>query len=245
MTSPTRGELWKQLKDAGVQPAKHFREYSTAELQAAVDKLEGRVTEPAAPGNDPAAFQAAYQALLAEEEAPGPSIPVSSEPVGDPRLRNQAGTTQNTHGPDEPLRIDPETGYIWYLEEVRKAGHAAPRGRRIVPFTDTGVKEATFRDGAGDSEMFELPGDQRRRGEAKVTLPSYQVGIYKDPRFPFKIHVYNEDRGFDLFEVWEFFGGRDLVPDTCKVKYVSSTLCYDMQTTIRTIQDIAREKNLI
>lgn len=80
--------------------------------------------------------------------------------------------------------------------------------------------------------------------QAKITLPSYQVGIYKDPRFPFKIHEYNDVRGFDFFEVNDFYGGSDLVPAAIKRMYVESSLCYDIRTVVRAIEDEARHLQL-
>ena len=80
--------------------------------------------------------------------------------------------------------------------------------------------------------------------EVKITLPSYQVGVFLDPRFPFKIHTYNGAQGFDLFDIQKYYGGSDLVPSEIKRVYVSNDLCYDIRTTIRAIQNEAREIQL-
>ena len=40
--------------------------------------------------------------------------------------------------------------------------------------------------------------------EIKVTLPSYQTGIFRAPNMPFKIHSYQGTRGFDLEEVQKY-----------------------------------------
>jgi hypothetical protein len=86
--------------------------------------------------------------------------------------------------------------------------------------------------------------EQARTSEVKVTLPSFQVGCYLDRRFPFKIHVYNENRGFDLQDVEKYYGGRELVPQEVLRKYVENVLCYDIPTVIRAIQTEARELQL-
>jgi hypothetical protein len=90
---------------------------------------------------------------------------------------------------------------------------------------------------AGDyTETFEIPGTEQRQAEVRVTLPAYQVGIYRDPRFPFKVHCYNGVEGFDLFEVQDFWGGAELVPAEVKRMYVENDLCYDIRTTVRAIE---------
>jgi hypothetical protein len=79
----------------------------------------------------------------------------------------------------------------------------------------------------------------------KITLPSYQVGIYKDPRFPFKIHTYNGREGFNLFEVEHYYGGSELVPATCKRVYIENDLCYDVRSVIQSIQNEYRQLQLM
>src|SRR5690606_38416308 len=104
-----------------------------------------------------------------------------------------AGLRTNTHGPDDPIRVD-ENGLIWYQDEVRKAAFPKPRGRRVLKYNDPGVKTVTVRNGEY-LETFEMPGEGvGRPSEARITLPSYQVGIYKDPKLPFKIVTYDGQR---------------------------------------------------
>ena len=95
---------------------------------------------------------------------------------------------------------------------------------------------------AGIDEALTSPG---KPAEVKITLPSYQVGIYKDPRFPFKIHCYNGREGFNLFEVQRYYGGAELVPEECKRVYIENDLCYDVRTVIRAIQSEHRQLQLI
>jgi hypothetical protein len=148
-----------------------------------------------------------------------------------------AGQRMNTQAEGEPLRID-EQGLVWYVEEISKPAFPKPRGRRVLTYLETGVKQVTSeRDNAGYVETFEVAGDeQARTAEVKVTLPSFQVGKYKDPRYPFLIHVYNNNRGFDLHEVETYYGGAELVPKEVKRMYVENVLCYDMRTVVREIQ---------
>ena len=153
-----------------------------------------------------------------------------------------AGIRQNTTGTREVLGVD-EHGFAWYQYEIRKPSFPQPRKRRVLKYIDTGTKIQTVQNGKF-IETFEVAGDERRESEARITLPSYQVGIYKDPRFPFKIHVYNENRGFDLFEIQDFYGGPDLVPMEIKRIYIENVLCYDIRTTVRAIEAEARRLDL-
>jgi|GEM_PF-4197974 len=161
--------------------------------------------------------------------------------VGGLDVNEHAGITSNSHGKDEVLYVD-EHGNQWFQREVRKPAYPKPRGRRVLRYSDPGVKQETIKVGDYE-ETFEVAGDPQnsRPAEIKVTLPSYQTGIYKAPNLPFKVHTYNGARGFDLEDVQRFYGGADLVPDTVKKVYVSTDLCYDITTTIRAIKDEARE----
>jgi len=128
-------------------------------------------------------------------------------------------------------------------EEVKKPAYPKSRGRRVLKYMDTGVQKQTVK--AGDyTEEFEIPGDpaNARPAEVRITLPSYQVGISIDPRFPmFKIITYNGNEGFDLFDVQKFYGGAELVPAEIKRKYVENTLCYDIRTVVRAIETEYRQ----
>lgn len=236
MSQTEKKALWDELKDAGVTFQKHYRDYTTAELETAVDHLRERQEE------------------LRARSGPAETISFPKELSGTPEhvrnthppLRSErdevAGLRLNTQSEEEPIRVD-EQGLVWYQDEVRKPSMPKPRGRRVLRYVDPGVRTGQVQNGEFN-ETFEMPGSESRQAEARITLPSYQVGIYRDPRFPFKIHVYNESRGFDLFEVQDFYGGAELVPAAIKRIYVSSTLCYDIRTTIREIEAEARELRL-
>ncbi len=243
MTQATKAELWRELKEAGVEFPLHYREYNTEQLQTAVDKLRGKTidvgpVETPTPDFDSNAMGDAYQALLNEgESSPEPSIPVRSAPD------EHAGIRMNTHGDDEPLRVDPETGFIWYRDEVRKSAYPKPRGRRVIKYIDPGVKTVQVTNGQY-TEAFEMPGDQNRSAEARITLPSYQVGLYRNPNLPFRIHVYNDAEGYDLKEVEEFYGGPERIPASVKRIYISSELCYDIRSVNLAIDREYRERVL-
>lgn len=158
--------------------------------------------------------------------------------------REHAGVSQNTHAGDEVIRRD-EAGNLWYQEEVRKPDYPKPRGRRVLRYLDPGVKKESIK--VGDYiEEFEVAGDASTAvpKEIKVTLPSYQTGIFRAPNMPFKIHTYQGTRGFDLEDVQKYYGGSDLVPSSIKRCYVSTDLCYDITSTIRAIEDEYRERVL-
>ena len=174
--------------------------------------------------------------------APVPPLPPVPSPGLDPQ--QHAGLTLNTHTQDEPIRTD-EFGNVWYQNEALKPAYAKPRGRRVLRTVEADAVQETIQDGQY-VETFEVSGDpsKGRPTEIKVTLPSYQPGIYKAPNMPFRIHTYNGVRGFDFDDINRYYGGMDLVPDTIKRCYVSSDLCYEIQSTVRAIENEYRERVL-
>lgn len=229
MSQADKSALWRELKDAGVQLNAPYREYTTEQLETAVGELRERLSAAEAP--EPVG-------------GPAPEI-IFPETLTKPVVEKDtvAGLRVNTHDPDEPIRIE-EDGRIVYQDEVRKSAFPKPRGRRVLEYNDPGVKKVTVRAGEY-TETVEMPGDRQRTAQAKITLPSYQVGIYRDPRFPmFKVHEYNDQRGFDFFDVNDFYGGAEGVPVECKRVYVENSLCYDMRSVIRAIQTEYRERVL-
>ena len=248
MSQSQKAVLYRILKDAGVKFDRHYREYSTDELRQAVEMLDPNLLpQPGQPVEDEKPESPARPATL-----PPDQDPTASQYVAPQEARRRApvqappdqipGIRLNTTDEDEPIRTD-ENGLIWYQDEILKPGYAKPRARRVLQYTDPGSETRTVQNGQY-LESFEVAGNHARPSEIKVTLPSYQVGIYRDPRFPFKIHVYNDMRGFDLFEVQNYYGGSDLVPVEIKRIYVENVLCYDIRTTIRAIQAEARELQL-
>ena len=219
MSQTEKAEFYNELKAAGVKFDRHYREYSTEELQAAVAQLRAN------PDYQPPAQQQPAQ------EASRPAQPITEG------LTNTFITTS-----EEPVRVD-ENGLTWYVEEIRKPAIPKPRARRVLKYIETGVQTKTISNGQY-LETFEVAGEEQRQAEVKITLPSYQVGIYKDPRYPFKVHVYNDARGFDLFEVQKFYGGADLVPAEVRRIYVGTDLCYDMTSVVRAIQTEYRQTQL-
>lgn len=238
MSQTDKATYWQELKEAGVKFDLPYHRLRTSDLKAAYDKLQESIKAEAT--------SAAEQPKQSQPKPGGqnlaPRVPVSSKSSGE-----FAGARLNTQDPDEPIRIDPETGFIWYQEEVRKPGHAVPRARRVYDYIDPGTETQTVVDsGAGKFlETFEVPGGRKRAAQARVTLPSHQVGVYRDPRFRnFKIHVYNGVRGFDFRDVNAFFGGADLVPSVVKRIYVEKTLCYDIQSVRAALTEQANNLRL-
>ena len=284
MSQGSKSAAYRAVKAAGVQLDKHYREYTTEELQQlATDHgvaLPPTLVAAAAPArpdemaeikeqlagfgdlltklativvqqqaSEPQPEQPRFPPPAAEYSSTGP-LPQPEQPKVKPTPQGldpmkHAGVTLNTHTPDEVIRVD-EAGNQWYQNEVNKPGYAKPRGRRIYRDVETGTQEQTIKTKDGYTETFEIPGDpaHTRPLEVKITLPSYQTGIFKAPGMPFKIHIYQGNRGFDWDDVNRYYGGPDLVPDTIKRVYVSSDLCYDMQSTIRAINDEYRERVL-
>lgn len=262
MGQKEKSAAFQTLKAAGVQFDKHYREYTTEELEAAVAKLEAGTAKPtpapapptieepeltpeelAAIGirSTPAGGQGAFAEPLPAEPEP---VATTSTLVNKPKDANELPAQRlNTLDEWEPLRTDDE-GRIWYQEEVRKPAFAKPRGRRVLQYMESGTTTETVQNGEY-VETFEVAGKSAPRAETvKITLPSYQVGIFKDKRFPWKVHIYNEQMGFNLFEVQDYFGGAEMVPAEIKRIYVENVLCYDIRTTVRAIQTEFRQQQL-
>lgn len=248
MSQSEKSEYYQALKARGVSFDKHYREYNTEALKAAWVKLTGSEElpyaeqVPAAPPTPaaPDAEAASFYGFQPEPETQATSsIPVRAQ---DPN--EMPGVRLNTKDLEEPVRID-ENGLVWLQEEIRKPAYPKSRGRRVLKYMDAGAVQQTVKDGQY-IETFEVSGDpaNARPAEVKVTLPSYQVGIYKDPRFPFKVHTYNGNSGFDLFEVQDFYGGSELVPAEVKRIYVENVLCYDIRSVVQAIEKEYRQRVL-
>jgi hypothetical protein len=223
MSQQEKAHYYRILQEAGVAFDKHYREYTTEELKAAAAPLIEAAQAEAAP-DQPELAPAEFFGLQ-------PPAPVAAK---DPN--EMAGARLNNKDADQPIRTDPETGRVWFQEEVLKPAFPKARGRRVLKYQEPGVKEVQVTNGQY-TETFEIAGEgPTREAEVKITLPSYQVGIYSDPRYPFKVICYNGNEGFELFEVQEYYGGAELVPEEVKRKYVENVLCYDMRTVIRAIE---------
>lgn len=254
MSQSEKSAYFQALRAAGVPFDRHYREYTTSELKAAYVRLTGgelvRQTPPDAPPQPlerppadapaPQFDAAATAAAFAQMTGEGPQL---AQPPVAPRDPNEmAGQRQSEDL--EPIRTD-ELGRVWLQEEVRKPAYPKPRGRRVLTYRDPGVQQQTVTTGKY-TETFEIPGDpaNAREAQVKITLPSYQVGIYRDPRFPFKVITYNDNDGFDLDDVQNFYGGAERVPPGVKRKYVENVLCYDIRTVVRAIEDEYRQRFL-
>lgn len=270
MSAAAKGFYFRRLKGAGVDlSAKHFRDYTTEELKNADDmavssgllaapteqeltELEAKVHRKKTRDEPPITPSAAAQLEGGAPEDPeladffgyGEPAPVAAPAPVRPELGEMAGERQNTKDVEEILYVDDE-GRAWLQKEVLKPAFPKPRGRRVLRYQDPGVKQTTIKEGEY-TETFEVAGDARNAtpSEIKITLPSYQVGIYRDPRFPFKVITYNGKSGFDRMEVEKFFGGAEMVPPTAKRAYVENVLCYDMRSVIRAVNDEYRQLQL-
>lgn len=218
---------------------------NTVALLAQRTEMQGDRRRPTEP--EPIIQQGAPD-LIMQRGAPEPIMKESApEQHRSPTTQGldpdeHAGITLNTHV-YEPVEVD-AAGNKWFQKEVRKPGYAKPRGRRVLREAEYESKKQKVQDGRY-TESFEVAGEPTgRESEVKITLPSYQTGIYQAPNMPFKIHTYNGVRGFDLRDVQRYYGGSDLVPDTIKRCYVSTDLCFDITTTIRAIENEYRERVL-
>jgi hypothetical protein len=232
-----KSDLYNQRKALGIPLTTSYSYYTVDQLQAEL-AAAGRTKVEETTVIVDKEFPELELPDVEIKQAPAPQAPVAQ---ADPE--EMPGQRLNTKPEDEPIRVD-EQGRIWYQEEVRKPAYPKPRGRRVLKYLETGVETKTVQNGEY-VETFEVAGvGAGKPAEVKITLPSYQVGIYKDPRFPFKIHCYNGREGFNLFEVQDFYGGAELVPEECKRVYIENDLCYDVRTVIRAIQNEHRQMQL-
>ena len=220
MSQGDKSALYKALTQAGWKPEKHYREYSTSDLETIANQMLGEAARTKKADPEPVG-PVKQDAPRGSREQPRPAAPAVAD----------MGT---------PIRTDPD-GKVWYADEVRKLASPGPRKRRKLSYIDHGTKVETVQVGQF-MESFEVAGTDVRTEEVKITLPTYQVGLYRDPRLPFLIHVYNNNRGYDLFEVIKYYGGTpDLVPQEIQKTYVGNDLCYDIKTTNRAIENEARQ----
>jgi hypothetical protein len=249
-----KSDLYNILKESGHPLTNSYTSYTVEELREdlkaagiAVEDLQLPEEEPAIEAPDlilpePGESEAVHPPTPEEPPTPSPSPP--SIPVRAQDPAEMPGQRLNTQPEDVPIRID-DLGRAWFQEEVRKPAYPKPRGRRVLKYMERGTRTETVQNGEY-VETFEVAGEgQPHPAEVKITLPSYQVGIYRDPRFPFKIHCYNDREGFNFFEVAEFYGGVELVPEACKRVYVENDLCWDIRSVVRAIQNEHRQLQLM
>lgn len=270
MSAAEKGFYFRRLKAAGVTLDQHFRDYTTKELKEAdqvaveqglyaaptkeeLEELESKIhkkkpREPevqAQPTPADPELTGFFGFTKAEQEQPAPP-PATKSPAAParPELGEMAGERLNTKDAEEVLYVD-EQGRSWLQKEVLKPAFPKPRGRRVLRYNDPGVVRQTAKEGQY-TETFEVAGDPRNAtpSEIKITLPSYQVGIYRDKRYPFKVITYNGKAGFDRQEVEAYYGGAELVPAVAKRTYVENVLCYDMRSVVRAINDEYRALRL-
>jgi len=172
-------------------------------------------------------LKAIYNQLLAEQAA-------KTGIAGAEKDKNEL-PTQRRHEELAPIRTD-ERGRVWFQEEIQKSSLAKSRGYRIFREIGTGTKSVTIDSGDGYTETIEVPDGSKKPLEVKVGIPTWQVGIYKDPQFPFRIVEYRSNRGFMRQDVEEFFGGPDVLPEGIDTHYVGNLICYPIREVITAIQ---------
>lgn len=176
-----------------------------------------------------------------KELAEALGVPFSD--VGDER----AGIRQNTHdGRTDPLRVD-SLGRVWYVDEILKSAVPKPRMVRKTKSYSSNVEVVkTKRPDGGLDETFEIAGQERHEIEIRTSMPTSQVGLYRDPRFPFRIHQYNGRRGFDHEEVRDFYGGLQLIPTRIQegTIYIDLVLCFDMNIVRDAMESELRDRQL-
>lgn len=209
--------LYRELKEAGAELPKPYRNLTATELQEEYRRFFG--------------------------DSPPSKVPTRT--LGAvPQDSTIPGFRANTSGGKlEVLRVD-EQGRKWLQEEIRKPTGARRRGRRVLSYRDPGVSTKTLTQDGRFEEAFEIAGDQDASLQYKITLPSYQVGIYIDPRYPWRVMQYQAARGFHYDDIVAYYGGRDLIPATVKRVYVDRMLCFDIPSVVQAVQEEARRLRL-
>lgn len=252
MSNTTKSSYYQGLKSLGYEFEHHYRKYTTEQLQAKYLELTGGEDLPSETASATEEILVAgeeagpdYSQLLDDmrdfseaEPAKAASIPQREEPA----LLDTAIAGSNALRELQVIEVDAQ-GREWLQREIRKPASPRPRGRRVLKYQDPGVVRKTVDDGQYTEEV-ELPGEGRVNSEVRVTLPSFQVGIFRHRKFPFNIITYAGNEGFDFFQVNEFFGGAEMVPNSVKRKYVEHVLCYDIRLTIQAIRNEHRQLQL-
>jgi len=236
------------LQYVGAPPADPFEAATAPEppQAAASAAFPASVPQAAAPAPRPQSGPpAATDRSTWSQYSPRDLATILGVPLTD-RNADRAGLTFNTHGPNDPLRVD-TMGRVWFMDEVQKPAIPKPRMRRKVRALSSDVRmEHRYNPNGTLDESFEVAGENVHEIEIKITLPSSQVGVYFDPRFPFKIHQYNGRRAFDYEEIRDYYGGLDLIPTSIREKtiYIGTDLCFDMNAVRDTIEKEYRERVL-
>lgn len=178
--------------------------------------------------------------LLNLDQPRNKHVVLSDEP------ERMAGIHFYTHSVDDPIRID-SSGKIWFQDEIIKPAIPRPRARRIVNHANAEVVMDEIRDETGHlQESFEVAGQPSGVSQHKVTMATWQTGIYKDPRLPFRLHIYNGVYAFSHRDVAMFYGGTKLIPTAVQkeTKYVGGDLCFDLSAVRDSIEREYRERVL-
>ena len=252
-----RGELYSELREQGWEPERPYREYSLEQLQGIKAEREAQLNVIAAPGEHlgdlGANLMAEFKAEGFEEGVKGndaedtpswvqPQEPHDRRPVG--MLKPKVEKDETPDGlPEGAIRAD-DAGRIWFREEIgpeiAKNRRLRKRITQVVP-EKVEVKQIQ----AGDYiETIEVVGEGTRSLDAFITLPPTQVGIYLDPRFPWKVFTYNGSLGFSYGDVNAYYGGVEFVPSTVKKKFVGNMMAYDIKSAISTVERKYRELQL-
>lgn len=253
-----RGYLWNELADAGYETDRPYHRHSVEELKTLLAERKGvevsELTLPATPlpADKSAKFVAdGFEELdphdrSGERRATTPTAHTIQERRPVPVLKGNPKAAEKPVAeglPEGAIRAD-EHGRIWYTEEIgpdiAKNRRLRKRITKVVP-----EKVEVHQIDNGDYvETIEVIGESTRSLDAFVTMPTTQVGIFKDPKFPFLVFTYNGSVGFSYGDINDFYGGEEFVPNTIKKKFVGNMLAYDIKSVISTIERKARELQL-
>jgi hypothetical protein len=169
-------------------------------------------------------LKAIFRAELAKQEA---KTGIRGAAKDEAELPTQRRADELT-----PIRTD-LNGRIVYQEEIQKSSLAKSRGYRVHREVGTGVKTVTLpADAEGFTETIEVADGSRKPLEVKVGIPTWQVGIYKEPQFPFRTVEYRTAKGFYRQDVEAFFGGPDVLPEGIETMYVGNLIAYPIREVV-------------
>lgn len=255
-----RGELYSELREQGWEPERPYREYSLEQLQGIKAERDAHppiVVEGASFGELGNVLLADFQADGFEEgvkeddhkpraTSPQAQQPHDRRPVGQLKSKGDPAKEEESTPeglPEGALRAD-EHGRIWFREEI---GPEIAKNRRLRKRITQVVPESVEvrQIQSGDYiETIEVVGERTRNLDAFITLPPTQVGIYLDPRFPWKVFTYNGALGFSFGDINDYYGGVEFVPKTVKRKFVGNMLAYDIKSAIAEVERKFREMQL-
>lgn len=206
MSQSERGELYRQLKDAGYTFSKHFREYTLQELKSIYSQQAAEVhrrTGVELAQQDPSEMPSQRRG---QED-----LPIRSDLDG--KIWFQEEIVKKGQAAPRGYRIHREMS-----SDTKEVTITTSEGE--------GYTE-TFEVAGENKRPMEA-----RVGTPTWQVGKYRIPHL----LPFMVVCYREAQGYDRLEVEQFFGGPDVLPENIQTVYVGNLLCYDIRSVNIAIQ---------